>query len=241
MRHIGVMPTGTDAPPLSELLARFDALMADVLACVTDAALKAAGVPWPLRLLLAPLMRRSLARWSGDFSRLVADVRTGRSAESDAGPDAGVDAGVDFSRGGDPAAGNPDRHCGAMAATRRVRSASDRMEREAAHLVGVDFPNAERLPARRATPPDHHHSRPCVRTTVRANLRAHDGDGRRRYPHRPPSPRGGMRASGPPTFFRDVRSRRLRTPISLRIVIENASLEVSCGDRSASASARAAR
>jgi hypothetical protein len=76
------MPTGTDAPITSDLIERFNALMADVLACVTDAALKAAGVPWPLRLLLGPLVRRRLTRWSGDFSALVADTRAGRLVET---------------------------------------------------------------------------------------------------------------------------------------------------------------
>jgi hypothetical protein len=112
---MAVMPTGIDTPPTSDLLERFNAIMADLLACVTDAALKAAGVPWPIRMLMAPLLRRSLARWSNGFSVLMADVRAGRVVEA----------------AGDPAAESPrpGDACGAKPGAARVRSAPHQRDR----------------------------------------------------------------------------------------------------------------
>jgi hypothetical protein len=76
------MPIGTETPPASDLIERFSAIIADVLACVTDAALKAAGVPWPVRVLMAPLLRRWIVRRSSDFSALLAQARADRPSDS---------------------------------------------------------------------------------------------------------------------------------------------------------------
>jgi hypothetical protein len=58
--HVCFMPIGTIAPPTADLIERFSAIIADVMACVADSALKAAGVPWPVRMLVAPLIRRQI-------------------------------------------------------------------------------------------------------------------------------------------------------------------------------------
>jgi hypothetical protein len=140
------MPTGTHTPPTSDLIERFNAIMADVLACVTDAALKAAGVPWPLRLLLAPLLRRRIARWSAEFSSLVADGQTGRRVDPKIGPV------------GDLAMEPPCIAQGAAktSATTRVRSASGRQERATGQLpaandchIGVPFERRAARPVHR--------------------------------------------------------------------------------------------
>jgi hypothetical protein len=144
------MPTGTDTSPTSDLIERFNAIMADLLACVTDAALRAAGVPWPLRMLLAPLIRRRIARWSDGFGALVADARADRLVAS------AVDSACE------PTAEqpSPDRRCGAGDATEYQRSAVSRCERATAQLDPKDSNPVLAMLDLRATRPYRRRGRP---------------------------------------------------------------------------------
>jgi hypothetical protein len=108
------MPTGTEAPPTSDLIERFNALMDDLVACVTLEALRAAGVPWVVRVLLARFIRRRIARWSSDFSGLVADARAGRTALAGRAAGPAVEA--------DAEAREQSRRGGAMPRMERARS-----------------------------------------------------------------------------------------------------------------------
>jgi hypothetical protein len=80
------MQTGTDTAPASDLIERFNALMDDLIACVTLEALRAAGVPWAVRVLLAPFIRRRIARWSNAFCKLAQGPRAGRGLQSTSVP-----------------------------------------------------------------------------------------------------------------------------------------------------------
>jgi hypothetical protein len=149
------MPTGTDAPITSDLIERFNAIMADVLACVADAALRAAGVPWALRILLAPLVRRRIARYSHDFSALVADVRAGRLAAPAIGPDGALAVEQP----------HPDRRCSAIGATARVRLPQGRSGRT--DDGNADDGTADGGPALESTRPDRGPLRGVVPDDVR--------------------------------------------------------------------------
>jgi hypothetical protein len=215
---MGAMPTGTDAPLTSDLIERFNALMADVLACVTDAALKAAGVPWPLRLLLAPLMRRRLARWSGKFSTLMADARAGRMVE----PAANVEV--------DSAAEHPqaDDRRDATCVTDRVRPAFGRRQSAPAQPGDADVPERLVMSTGRGAQFVVGGDDWRVRTSpwTRGVRRGFDRAGRCLFPRRaPPYPdarrhtptRGAASDCGPPAFFEASGQHSICARTSLRL------------------------
>jgi hypothetical protein len=186
------MPTGTATPPApsSDLIDRFNAIIDGLLAALVVESMKAAGVPWPLRMILAPLLRRRLARWSARFAAMVADARAGRRIEPalDVAAGAAADAGD----------GDPEADCQAhpIFARNAVRSASVRRDAAIARATVADASNAGALPDRREPRPDGP-GRPHVQRITRIA----GGVVRRRYTAARPSRRGGTSCCGPPAFF----------------------------------------
>jgi hypothetical protein len=151
-------------------------------------------VPWPLRLLLAPLMRRRLVRWSDNFTSLVADRRACRTVEP-----AG-DFAVEQPHLDDPcsAAAALDDPCGAAAARGRDRSTPLTENRAAAQRDPVDPPVVVVLSERRGPAFVGYVDRPRLRTDA-SILRFPQSAGAaapRRWR------RGGINHCGPPAFFR---------------------------------------
>jgi hypothetical protein len=195
------METGTNIAPASagppqptaDLIERFNAIMADLIACVTLEALRAAGVPWALRVLLAPLVRRRVARWSDDFSSLVAEARSGRLVERSAcfGDDLATESPY------------PGRRCASASASQRNRAATGRAdraatERDAEQFLEVAEPSSERGFRRR-----HRGIRSRARVGVRIVGIARGGF------IAPPLSRGDPWHQGPPAS-RDARSCQFR-------------------------------
>jgi hypothetical protein len=240
------MTTGTAPPPTpsADLIDRFNAIIDDVLACVAVESMKAAGVPWVLRMILAPLLRRRLARWSTAFSAVMADARAGRGIEPAVAParEPSLEPSVDPMF--DPAC--EDRQSGGASATPSFRSRSVHTERATAlcdtgHFSTGDAPTGDAATGDAPTGDaptgdisiDHVSDvvalsdRPAAwshacgtSTPVRGNARIVDVGrlGRSGLPR--PLPRGGTWHRGPPTFFAAGRATAFRTPVSLRFVIE---------------------
>jgi hypothetical protein len=168
------MTPGTATPPSSDLIDRFNAIIDSVLACVAVESMKAAGVPWPLRMILAPLLRRRLARLSATFSAMVADARAGRlvarAAESPIDPP--IDLPADSLAVPPP---EPDARSRAMPATDRVGFVSGRRGREIVQPEPLIAPAIVVPSERRATRSERRPTWP----RARPQLRTHGSFGRR--------------------------------------------------------------
>jgi hypothetical protein len=152
------MTTGTAPPPTpsADLIDRFNAIIDDVLACVAVESMKAAGVPWVLRMILAPLLRRRLARWSTAFSAVMADARAGRGIEPAKSRQ--------IDQAGDDLAVQPDseeRPSRTIAAEQRARSATAPKEPAAARHAPEARPISSRC-ASDVMRTDHAGERPHV-------------------------------------------------------------------------------
>jgi hypothetical protein len=132
--------TAISPKPSPELIDRFNAIIDDVLACLALESLRAAGVPWALRMILAPLLRRRIARWSAAFSAAMADARAGGGVE----PAVASALEPSLQPAVEPAACHlqPASRSGATITAAVLRSAPDRRDRAAADDRAIDFPDA---------------------------------------------------------------------------------------------------
>jgi hypothetical protein len=205
------MPTGTPPPPSSELIDRFNVIIDDVMACLAVESMRAAGVPWLLRIILAPLLRRRIARWSARFAAIVADARAGRCLGPAARPASGQAIGpaADFA-GATP---QPDNRSGALSATERDRPASGRRAHAVAEIDAAGTPDATVALDRRAMRTGQRSIVPRGLTNARIPLAR--GRGRAIAPRT--SLRGGASACGPPVSFGACGEEVPRTDDSFRI------------------------
>jgi hypothetical protein len=200
MWHTDAMPTGTQTPPTSDLIERFNSIIMELMACVAAASLKAAGVPWPVRMILAPLLRRRLARWSAEFSRIVTDARSGRGIA----PPGHLECG---GRLLDHAARTID-------GGGRNRSASGGASRAGAPRPRVERPD---LVANFQRPGARINRGGLTRPYVRTSARAHGAGRRGQWAAHQEFPHGGAVHRGP-AIFSATRAVHLCTTISLRLV-----------------------
>jgi hypothetical protein len=202
------MPTGTDTPPRpsSDLIDRFNAIIDDVLACLAVESMKAAGVPWPLRMILAPLLRRRIARWTARFSAIMADVRTGRTVA----PAANVAADPVIEDHGE------ERRCGATSAPRALPSRAGCRERITVRQGAVDASTDVALCEWRVIRPDQVGDVPRVLTDAHCDALVPWSKPLDAWPLR----RDGTGRVRKASFFRGGRATDLRMTISLRLVNE---------------------
>jgi hypothetical protein len=183
------MTTGTapQPPPSSDLIDRFNAIIDDVPACVAVESMKAAGVPWVLRMILAPLLRRRIARWSAAFSAMVADPRAARAVAPAVAP--ALDLPV--------ARPHPDSRSRTPSAAARARFASVPDLPEVPSQDTGDFREVEPLSGKPASRPSRPGARPIDRPKTRIVTVGGQGG------WCPPSSfsRPGFKQCGPPELF----------------------------------------
>jgi hypothetical protein len=195
------MQPGTPSPPrpTPELIARFNALMDDIIACVTLEALRAAGVPWVVRVLLAPLIRRRIVRLSRGFSALLVGAPSGRSVgRADAPALDRAELADDLAAGLAIEPAEAACRGGAVPAPARRGDAPVRSGRgvDPRHALGP--PNVVDLLERRAARPDRRGSKPSEPTPARMPRIVGPGGA----PDRRRLPRAGTNPFGHPNFFR---------------------------------------
>jgi hypothetical protein len=198
--------TATPTAPSADLIERFNAIIDGLLAALAVESMRAAGVPWPLRMILAPLLRRRIARWSAAFSAMVADARAGRNVER--AKDSPADLAVERPRA--------DTASDTMSLPDRVLPVSGGGVRRTARDDSVRA--ADVVPLCEEPAPRRHFARQALLVRSAAMI---GGADRRERPNLPcQRARGNARRRPPPAVFPTREDRGVRTSISLRSVNE---------------------